>query len=120
MSIHLPVSKADAMTMLDARIPLTYAERKMIVDGLYDLAYQKGIEAERERFKQAMRGAIERVEAIPMMTGEYEDPTRAHRRQLEEKDRKIHELTHNSPGHHAGWDGMTNAERRNIKGASDG
>lgn len=47
--VHIPVSIDDAMTMLDARIPLTHAERKIIVDGLYDLAYQEGAKAEKNR-----------------------------------------------------------------------
>lgn len=52
MSLHLPVSVDDAMIMLDSRIPLTYAERKMIVEGLFELGCKTGIEAEKNRLRK--------------------------------------------------------------------
>ena len=113
MSIHLPVGINDALTMLDSRVPLTAGERKMIVEGLYDLAYKAGERAERLRIKEAVEKIFrDDMHMTPMVTGEYQDPTTTIRRKLEHKNQMIRDLTHNSPGQRPGWDGMTNTERK--------
>lgn len=71
MPLHLPVSIEDAMTMLDSRIPLTYSERKMIVEGLWDLAFSEGAKQGREAGTEA--------------TQEYTDPTTQIRERLMKK-----------------------------------
>lgn len=97
MNIHPPVSIDDAMTMLDSRVPLTFAERCTVVKGLYRLAFAEGREAgiKSERARMAIVGEeIQRGvdQAVEQIAGEYEDTTARIRRQLEEKDRTIAEL----------------------------
>ncbi len=81
MSIHVPIGVNDALTMLDSRIPLTASERKMIVEGLYNLAFEAGVRAEKYRAHDEL------VQIAQNYSDEYEDPTTTIRRGLEEKKR---------------------------------
>jgi hypothetical protein len=96
MSVHIPIGINDALTMLDSRVPLTTGERKMIVDGLYNLAFREGIESEKNRLMQMAADArssghrdfASHIEqAVDPIAGiaEYEDPTTRIRRRLAEK-----------------------------------
>lgn len=88
MTVHVPTSIDDAMVMLDSRVPLTYAERKMIVEGLWNLAFEKGVEAERKRLRDLMVKALDDVKNKTILGApEYEDPTTSIRRKLEFKSR---------------------------------
>lgn len=84
-SIHEPGSVEDALTMLDSRIPLTYAERKFVVQGLYDLAFREG----------ARQGRLAGTEAAQaeILHGEYTDPTASIREHLTEKARTRDQFT---------------------------
>jgi len=77
------------MTMLDSRIPLTYAERKMIIDGLYDLAFKAGMAAHQKQLHDELQEIADnyRAETYRNYRPEYEDPTTTIRRRLEDKDR---------------------------------
>jgi hypothetical protein len=78
MSIHPSESIEDAMTMLDSRLPLTYGERKLIVQSLWDLAFREGA-------RQGRLAGIEHVHNT--LREEYEDPTTAIRANLTKKAR---------------------------------
>ena len=73
--IHPAVSVEDAMTMLDTRVPLTHAERRMICQSLYDTGVQEGRTVESARVTREEHG-------------EYTDTTAAIRERLTEKARK--------------------------------
>jgi hypothetical protein len=93
------MSVEDALTMLDSRIPLTAGERRMIVNGLYNLAFKAGVDSERNRLRQIAasersfghRDFASHIEQAVNTTAdavaEYEDTTTAIRRGLEAKQR---------------------------------
>lgn len=106
--MHESESLDDAMEMFDSHIPLTYRERKLILQSLYDLAFREGarqgrlagVAAVQNEVRQALSG-IDPRRAYPtsFFTGvlrgflprepgeEYADPTTAIRRNLEETTR---------------------------------
>lgn len=85
MSVHFPKSVEDAMTMLDSRIPLTASERKMIVQGLYDLGRHAGYESAQRQLHEYMQRAANRLGTTLEVTEgvkEYREPTDVIRERL--------------------------------------
>lgn len=104
-SVHAAESLDDAMKMFDSHVPLTFREKKLILESLYDLGFrdgarqgrQAGVEAARTDLKAKARelGCSEKMvsDLLPLEEAEavtvHQDPTVKIRRHLEDKQRAI-------------------------------
>jgi hypothetical protein len=90
-SVHPAESIDDAVTMLDSRIPLTYRERMMIVQSLWDLAFREGARQGRlAGYEAATADALDRLDAEAVAADvrrEYPDTTTVIRKNLTAKAR---------------------------------
>lgn len=103
-NIHPATSRQDALDQLDSHIPLLHAERKMIVNSLYDLAFregakqgrQAGVEHVQNRLREVAAEITDRIayrvladiaDSFDDPRAEYQDPTTAIREKLTNKAR---------------------------------
>lgn len=106
-AVHHSESLADALTMLDSHVPLTYRERKLIVESLYDLAFREGARQGRQAGTESVYAEIRSKAAEyspsnevdnyiitvletllpPSQRGEYADPTAVIRENLADRAR---------------------------------
>lgn len=103
-NIHAATSAQDALDQLDSHIPLLHAERKLIVESLYDLAFRDGASQGRlagvEHVQNRLReiaGATADIQAHNLLLSiadslsdpraEYRDPGTVLREKLADKVR---------------------------------
>lgn len=84
-NIHPATSVKDAIEQLDSHIPLVHAERELIVQSLWDLAFREGAKQGRQAGYEAAQ-ALDTLDREPR--DEYPDPTTVIRDRLADKARQ--------------------------------
>lgn len=104
-NIHPVTSLQDALDQLDSHIPLLHAERKLIVQSLWDLAFREGAKQGRQAGVEHVQNRLREVaveitdrtsyrvladiaDSFDDPRSEYQDPTTAIRERLAGKARQ--------------------------------